>query len=68
MIWKCPYAIHNSNFRSGIMCKKEMKEGVDYNDAKNFFQIFCPHQRECRCSKGVVNTEKAKKCYEMKKK
>ena len=49
------------------MCSKEMKKNVDYNDSKNFFEIFCPHQRECNCVKGVINTEKAKKCYELKR-
>lgn len=67
MIWNCPFAQRNSNFRGAIMCSKEMKKNVDYNDSKNFFEIFCPHQRECNCVKGVINTEKAKKCYELKR-
>ena len=67
MKWKCPYAINNQNFNNAIMCSKEQKEGVDYNDKKNFFEIFCPHQRICNCSKKVINTEQAKKCYEIKR-
>ena len=68
MIWKCPFARHNQTFRNAIMCDKEMKDGVDYNQNKNFFDVYCPHQRQCNCTKGVVNTEKAKKCYELKRK
>lgn len=67
MKWKCPFAKHNKTYQDAIMCGKAMKEGVNYNDKKNFFDIYCPHQRRCNCTQGVINTEQAKKCYEIKK-
>lgn len=67
MIWNCPFAKHNAMFHNAIMCSKEMKPNVDYNNKDNFFTIYCPHQRQCNCTKGVINTEKAKKCYEIKR-
>ncbi len=50
MKWKCPFAKHNKTYQDAIMCGKAMKEGVNYNDKKNFFDIYCPHQRRCNCT------------------
>ena len=51
-----------------LICEKEIKEGVNYADPKNFAVAMCLYQKICNCKNQYLNTEQAKKCYELKSK
>lgn len=61
--WVCPYALKKPQFQF-LICKAQMTENIDYNVASNATRAFCGCQRRCSCTRGVVNTDLAKKCFE----
>lgn len=66
--WKCPYAKQTRYFEKRLICEKEIKQGVNYGDPKNFAIAMCLYQKFCNCKNQFLNTEQAKKCYELKSK
>lgn len=64
MAYNCPYAIRLKSIGNVLLCKKIMKQGVDYNLQNNASTVFCCCQRFCRDLRKNVNSDGAKKCYE----
>ncbi len=65
MNYCCPNATRMRQYRY-IMCKAEMKSGVDYTQLINANKTFCPFQYYCRISGKTENTDRAKECYALK--
>ena len=64
--WKCPLAKTTKYFEKRLICQKEIKDGVNYADPKNFGIAMCLYQKHCNCNNSYQNTEQAKKCFELK--
>ena len=64
MAWNCPYAAPKKCINNSLVCRKIMKQGIDYNLPQNCYSVFCACQRYCKTEKRVVNSDEAKKCYE----
>ena len=67
MAWGCPFADKSKYFENRLLCKKEIKSNVNYAEAVNFVTAMCLYQKHCSCKNKYLNTEQAKKCYELKK-
>lgn len=63
MTFVCPFTDKRNQYRF-LMCKYQMKDGVDYNVRDNAFKVMCAHQKYCQCVQGIVNSEGAKACYD----
>lgn len=60
----CPYAVRRRQYKF-LMCRKQMEDGIDYNNTANALNAFCAHQRTCKCNNAVINSEGARECYKV---
>lgn len=63
MAWNCPYAMRVKCV-SCILCTKQMKSGVDYNQQQNALTAYCACQRFCTIERRVIQSDNAKQCFE----
>ena len=62
----CPYSIRMKQ-HSMLLCKRSMKEGVNYTLKENVWPAVCVEQFYCHITKRMENTQEAKKCYQSQK-
>lgn len=62
--YKCPMAVKMAQ-HNFIMCKRLMKDGVNYGIAENAKSCICGYQRKCPETNTMINTLLAKNCYEV---
>lgn len=53
---------HRTASVSFLLCKKQMKGGVNYDDRQNAASVCCLHQHYCPTTGRNENTEEAPKC------
>lgn len=66
MAFKCPYAERSKYFENRLLCKRSIKDGVNYAEPKKFATAMCLYQKFCNCKSQYLNTDTAEKCYELK--
>ena len=68
MAFSCPFAEKNKYLSNRLMCKKNKIADTNYSEPKNFITVMCLYQKFCGCKNEYLNTDSAKKCYEVKSK
>ena len=58
----CPNQVRIKNVKL-LLCRRFMKENVDYSIKANYSTVICGAQKYCPHTKRAENTEMAKKCY-----
>ena len=61
MRYCCPYAV-NLRPHDFLLCKKEMKDGVNYKETGNAISVICLYQKYCRDLGKRINSEDARDC------
>ena len=61
VIYNCPHTVRKRNIHF-LMCKKQMKDGMVYNDEKTAITAICGYQFECRNTHQMEHTRQAMFC------
>lgn len=58
----CPYAVDLQPRVGYLLCKKFMKEGVDYERGGRAYEAMCPNQELCHVTKRFKSDDNAATC------